>query len=163
MKTHKCSKCGETDPTKFSNGNYYICKPCDNKRCKDVRESRKLNPATAHYERDKKREYRKNNSITDKIVNSRIRAKNKNFDFELDKEFIEELILKQENKCIYSGIEFIKGDKYYNMSIDRIDSSKGYVKENSQLVCTIVNRMKSDFTEDTFLFLIKSIYENKFK
>ena len=48
----------------------------------------------------------------------------------------------------------------YNISIDRIDSSKGYIKGNIQLVCGIVNVMKSDSSEDEFLQLCKKIVEH---
>ena len=35
-----------------------------------------------------------------------------------------------------------------NISIDRIDSSVGYVRGNVQFVCDIVNRMKSDLSQE---------------
>lgn len=34
-----------------------------------------------------------------------------------------------------------------NISIDRIDSSVGYVRGNVQFVCDVVNRMKQDLPE----------------
>lgn len=39
-----------------------------------------------------------------------------------------------------------------NISIDRIDSSKGYLRDNVQFVCDIVNRMKSDMSLPELLF-----------
>lgn len=33
----------------------------------------------------------------------------------------------------------------------RIDSSKGYTKENVQLVCVIINRMKNEYSMETFM------------
>ena len=35
-----------------------------------------------------------------------------------------------------------------NISIDRIDSSVGYVRGNVQLVCDIVNRMKQNLSQE---------------
>lgn len=35
-----------------------------------------------------------------------------------------------------------------NISLDRIDSTVGYVRGNVQLVCDIANRMKQDLTVD---------------
>jgi hypothetical protein len=43
-----------------------------------------------------------------------------------------------------------EGRKRTNVSIDRIDSSKGYSLDNIQLVCTIVNLMKLDMTQTEF-------------
>jgi len=34
-----------------------------------------------------------------------------------------------------------------NISIDRIDSSKGYLRDNVQFVCDVVNRMKQDMSQ----------------
>ncbi len=51
-----------------------------------------------------------------------------------------------------SNVEFnisILGNKNLKtISIDRIDSSKGYVRGNVQLVCWVVNQMKNDLTND---------------
>ena len=64
-------------------------------------------------------------------------------------EYILDLYEKQKGLCALSGIRmtFIKktdGNKIHtNLSIDRIDSSIGYEIGNIQLVCAIVNVMKS--------------------
>ena len=72
---------------------------------------------------------------------------------------------KQKGLCAYSGVKMtytLGRFKYpYNASIDRKDSSKGYIKENIQLVCGIVNTMKWDFSEDMFLEMCKKIVEHK--
>lgn len=60
-----------------------------------------------------------------------------------------DLYHKQKGKCAITGqdLTFIKktdGKKIHtNLSIDRIDSSKGYDLNNIQYVCAIVNVMKS--------------------
>lgn len=38
------------------------------------------------------------------------------------------------------------GHNNTNVSIDRVDSTKGYTKNNIQLVCSIINKMKLDMT-----------------
>lgn len=38
-----------------------------------------------------------------------------------------------------------------NISVDRIDSKEGYTAQNVQLVCCIVNMMKSDLTDKEFV------------
>jgi hypothetical protein len=43
------------------------------------------------------------------------------------------------------------------LSIDRINSNLGYLKDNIVLVTAIVNSMKNELSEENFLFLIKQI------
>ena len=44
-----------------------------------------------------------------------------------------------------------------NMSIDRINSNKGYIPGNVQLVCTDVNIAKNDLSQKDFIKLCKTI------
>ena len=48
----------------------------------------------------------------------------------------------------------IKGNQHiinkFNISVDRIDSNKDYSKDNIQLVGAIINRIKSDLSNDEF-------------
>ena len=65
-----------------------------------------------------------------------------------------ELLCKQEGLCALSGtrltFEKIPGQPkvHTNLSIDRIDSNKGYDLDNIQLVAAIVNIMKSTLTNE---------------
>ncbi len=45
----------------------------------------------------------------------------------------------------------------WNISIDRIDSSKGYHINNVQLVGTIINRIKSDLSTEDFIHICQTI------
>ena len=65
-------------------------------------------------------------------------------------------------------IEFINSDDRgghpLSFSIDRIDSSKGYIKSNIVLTSGIFNYFKSDFTLDELYCLSKGFidyYQNK--
>lgn len=72
------------------------------------------------------------------------------------------LLEKQNNKCAYTGKKLMfEYNNSYKISIDRIDSSKGYTIDNIQLIGYIVNVAKSDLSEEVFLDMIKSIYEKK--
>jgi hypothetical protein len=73
------------------------------------------------------------------------------------------------NRCPYLGIEFEQRDSNGKLilqtcySIDRIDSSKGYIKGNVQILSVKANRMKSDATiSDMIVFAtnILRIYKN---
>ena len=81
-------------------------------------------------------------------------------------EYLLELLEQQQNKCAVSGIEMTFTKKtdgikvHTNLSIDRIDSSKGYEIGNIQLVCAIVNIMKSTLTMDELNWWCYEIVRN---
>ena len=72
-----------------------------------------------------------------------------------------ELFLKQERKCALSGITltFPKKwkDRTYTASLDRIDSSKGYVEGNVQWVHKDINIMKNKFDNQYFIRMCKLV------
>lgn len=78
-----------------------------------------------------------------------------------------DMYTKQEGLCSISGVPmtFIKvvgGDKVHtNLSIDRIDPSKGYELDNIQLVCAIVNIMKSILTTEELIWWADEIVSTK--
>ena len=53
------------------------------------------------------------------------------------------------------------GRNHYNISIDRIDSTKGYTKDNVQLVCAQVNMMKAEMTMEELYIFCENIVNNK--
>jgi len=81
--------------------------------------------------------------------------------------------LQQNGRCAISGIEIVlRGQeiglsshevhKRTTASLDRIDSRHGYTIDNIQWIHKDLNQMKSDHSMETFLYWIKTIYENKF-
>lgn len=84
------------------------------------------------------------------------RARKKNIQYELNPEMIEICIMFQQNKCAITGIEFNHNiDENYNCrpfapSIDRIENSKGYVLDNIQIVCNMVNKAKNIYKMEIF-------------
>ena len=102
------------------------------------------------------------------------RSKKSNRKVEINAEDIYNLWIKQDKKCSLSGlpIDFIntnegnlrQGSKYdliCTASLDRIDSNKGYIKNNIQLVHKDVNMMKKEYNQEYFIKLCKLITENK--
>lgn len=64
--------------------------------------------------------------------------------------------------CALSGVPIKWADKGLTatVSIDRIDSSEGYILENVQLVHKDVNFMKQQFDQEYFINMCKAIADN---
>lgn len=88
--------------------------------------------------------------IKDRFYGAKNRALNKNIDFNISIKYLNDLWIKQEGKCAITGLvmkhSILEGKVKTNLSIDRIDPSKGYIIGNIQLVCNIINVMKSDMS-----------------
>jgi hypothetical protein len=98
--------------------------------------------------------------------------KNKKISFDIS---IDDWIAQYERQrgfCALSGIEMtweysVDGDsefytsvKYpYNISPDRIDSNKGYTKDNLQFVCNRVNAMKNNMSMEQFVDFCKKVVD----
>ena len=75
----------------------------------------------------------------------------------ITKEYLKQLWDQQNGTCPYTGIKMIlpeNSQKYFKMrslkraSLDRIDSSKGYVEGNVEFVCYAINMAKNSFTRE---------------
>jgi len=100
------------------------------------------------------------------VSNAKRRAERRGFEFNVDAKFLWELYLKQEKKCALSGVAIFfytrsKNRKIGNISLDRIDSSKGYTKDNVQWLHKDVNNLKMDFDQKEFLEWCKKIVKHK--
>lgn len=99
---------------------------------------------------------------------SRIRngAKNRKIEFNVSIKYLWELFLQQNKKCKLSGIalsmqKFRKNKKVnQTASLDRIDSSKGYIEGNIQWVHKDINNMKMNFNQEYFIELCKKVTKN---
>lgn len=97
--------------------------------------------------------------ISGSYVNSlKSRAKKANLVYKLSNKYLWALYLKQNKKCALSGIELIFQRNYQNInkklqtaSLDRIDSSKGYIKGNVQWVHKRINEMKKNDSDANFI------------
>lgn len=69
---------------------------------------------------------------------------------------------KQNNKCIYTGLELVWKSKagLCKGSIDRIDSSKDHTRDNCQLILYSINIMKSDMSVKKFDDLLNILQNN---
>lgn len=87
-------------------------------------------------------------------------ALKRNLDFTLTIDDLWNLYLFQNKKCAITGVDInivnatINGNYHLQTaSLDRINSSEGYVKGNIQWVHKIINSLKSDFKNDEFISL----------
>lgn len=85
----------------------------------------------------------------------RLRQKNENYD--IDANYLKELWKRQNGVCPYTNIKMILPEttKHHSnihslkkASLDRIDSSKGYLKGNVEFVCLLVNFAKNVSTKE---------------
>jgi len=67
--------------------------------------------------------------------------------------------------CHYTGLALtLECNKYTTISLDRLDNSKGYTKENIVFCCGFINIMKQQLTYNQFILACKMIaqyHDNK--
>lgn len=95
------------------------------------------------------------------------RARDKSMNLDLD--YIKQLWESQKGRCAFTGIELTTWDSHRYASgrknqirlasLDRIDSSKGYVKGNVQFVSSALNLAKSDLGDQEFRQGLKELFE----
>ena len=100
-------------------------------------------------------------------------CKKRNFEFNLTSEYLNNLWILQNKKCPYTGVDLILNthskrnkDYRYTASLDRIDSSKGYIEGNVHFVSLSINLMKNSMSEKMLLEFLKIIankYSNFFE
>lgn len=124
-----------------------------------------LNPEYKKKQNDKNKKNGNINWIGSNIDKARERAKKKFLEFDIDKKYISDLYEKQNKKCFWFDLDLLNHLDNMNPlqpSIDRIDSTKGYVKDNVILTCYAANlgRNINDFI--TFMGCLKTInlYKN---
>jgi hypothetical protein len=150
-----CNYCKELLPqNKFSynvkddpsQGIRPLCKSCSAKRAETERERRKNNW--------------KYKPSLHMLNNSKQRAKGKGMEHTL---LLEDIVIPE--ICPVLGIKLETGDrKNHNNapSIDRIDNTKGYTKDNIMIISARANILKKDATMDE-LIMIGEFYKNLVK
>jgi len=95
------------------------------------------------------------------LYSAKGRAKKRGISCTVTPQFLFDLYEKQEGMCALTGFKmstiYGEGRKHRNISLDRIDNTKGYSQKNVQLVCHIVNIMKNNLTQEEFIEYCKAI------
>lgn len=93
-------------------------------------------------------------------------AKKRNILFTITIEDIKHMFIEQKGLCYYSGSLIKMPNNFIDIyepdiaSIDRTDSSKGYITDNVRLVHKSVNMMKQNLSEESFISYCKLIADN---
>ncbi len=91
-------------------------------------------------------------------------AKLRGLNWEIDADTVADLYEEQDAKCALTGWDIAFPETGHpqtaSVSIDRIDSSFGYLPENIQLVDKRVNMMKQSYSQDEFLAVCMAVSKN---
>ena len=145
--TQTCKGCGLDLPLdRFTVQDSYRAKKC--KACRTNQRNKKRNGSYEEY-------------LRYALSGLKSGRRNSGLEWELTLEDAIEIYEAQEGRCALSGNIMSRQRGYgttpFNMSIDRIDPQKGYVKSNVQLTCWEANRTKHALTPAEFFFWVRSI------
>lgn len=86
---------------------------------------------------------------------------------DIDLHYLENLWNVQGGCCAYTGVNLILNTHSYRYpdirhtaSLDRIDNTKGYIKNNVQFICTAINYMKHTLTNEQTIEFLHTISKN---
>ena len=135
------------------------------KWCEYNRKWRANNLDKALLSNKKNRENRKNDrsKMASVLLSKTLNARKRNtriLEHNLTTAYIQGLLEKQNYCCAFTGIKLdhkTGKDNLRMASIDRIDSKKGYVENNIQIVLNSMNKAKAASTNKQFHDLIKEI------
>lgn len=103
--------------------------------------------------------YKKNSTAKYLLKSARTRAKKRGLEFNLD---LSDIVIPEQ--CPYMREPFVvdqKGIHPMFPSVDRIDSSKGYVKGNIQIISVKANHMKWDATPQQLIQFALGVLEKE--
>jgi hypothetical protein len=163
-----CRVCGETKELScFSKdkdkrfGVKGICRPCSSFISHEyyTKNSSDIKRRVSKYNESYFPKY--NRDVISRLKNLCTKAKSRAKEFSLIDQDLFDLWEKQNGQCAYTKLPLLATANQFNtMSLDRVDSSKGYVVGNIQLVCAAINKMKQEYTEEVFLLFCLLVTQN---
>lgn len=106
----------------------------------------------------KQQDIKRKQTIKGKMFGWKGNAKARNISWDIDLQYLESLPLV----CYYTGVDLVlEPGKENTVSLDRLDSSKDYTKDNVVFCCWYVNEMKNDYSIDDFVRRCENIINNK--
>ena len=100
------------------------------------------------------------------IAGFKAHARRRNIPFSVSNKYLWDLYRKQNGKCSLSGVSLsLVEPRYFGVyqrtaSLDRIDSTKGYIEGNVQWVHKTINLMKLDLSEPEFIKWCQIVINN---
>ena len=80
--------------------------------------------------------------------------------FDLTPDFLEEMFSKQGGRCAWTGVTLtteVNSDRLRIATLDRLDNSRGYTKDNVVLVCKAANQARGDASPEEFVRFIDDV------
>lgn len=88
----------------------------------------------------------------------KVSAELRNIEWDVSFEFLADVLIEQDFKCNLTGWNIDAMDAQNNSaSLDRIDSSKGYLPDNVQWVHKMVNMCKQQYSQEDFIDMCKAV------
>lgn len=117
----------------------------------------------------KNKEYRKKNHIEALLLSYKHSDQKKKLEFDLDKNFIIDKLKKQDSKCAFCGIVLdlnYSNQNLNNISVDRVNTKIGHIKDNCNITCLFCNFARNDikikYYED-FIYSLKTNVVNDYE
>lgn len=157
----QCSKCGEEKPLDefYRPKRSSVCKTCHLNITRKYKREKRKDEDFRLLEKKKQKERRvrlwQNTLLHD--------CKNRNLEVNIDIDYINFLFDKQNGKCFWFGVELKPSNikKHPQQpSLDRLDNSLGYIKNNVVLTCYSANIGRNENDKDTWIDFLKQIKPN---
>lgn len=136
-----CPQCGE--PQSYLRKNYAEHSEALGKRCKKCSNSDPNNNSHKGYYKGVLRA-----SFAHKYMTG---AQTRGIEWDVTFDYLADLLIEQDFKCALTGADIEAMGVDSTASLDRIDSSMGYVPDNVQWVSNMVNMCKHKYTQDEFI------------
>ena len=99
--------------------------------------------------------------IHSKIGSSRYEDKIKNRNFNINHNFINDLLIKQNYKCFMTDVDLVHGQTLFAASIDRINNDFGHTIDNTQIVCRGINLAKNKGSNDDIKLFLRCLCDKE--
>ena len=84
-------------------------------------------------------------------------AETRGIEWSVSFDYLAQLLIDQDFKCALSSEALDAMGLQNNCSLDRIDSSQGYLVGNVQWTTSMINMCKQSYTQEDFIFMCKAV------